>query len=142
MLTMKVVTKWQGDILFESSGEPSGHSVKMDAKKEAGGTGSAPSPMEMVLHGVAGCMGIDMCVIMRHHMDKITKLELELDGARAETEPKRYTDVEILVRIEGAVPRKTAQRAIDLSLDKYCSAVNSINAEVTAKLELNGEIEE
>ncbi|MFD2830653.1 OsmC family protein [Corticicoccus populi] len=136
---MKVVSRWQGDILFESTGENSGHSVKMDAKKEAGGSGSAPSPMEMVLHGVAGCMGIDMCVIMRHHMDKVTKLELELNGDRAETEPKRYTNVEILVSIDGDVPRKTAQRAVDLSLDKYCSAVNSLNAEVTAVLELNGE---
>lgn len=139
---MKVAAKWQGDILFESTGESSGHSVKMDAKKEAGGAGSAPSPMEMVLHGVAGCMGIDMCVIMRHHMDKITSIELDLDGTRAEEKPKRYTDVEILVKVTGDVPRKTVQRAVDLSVDKYCSAINSLNAEVTAKLELNGEIDE
>lgn len=138
---MKVTTKWQGDISFESIGENSGHSVTMDAKKEAGGSGSAPSPMEMILHGVAGCMGIDMCVIMRHHMDKISNLELVLDGERAETDPKSYTNVEILVKIDGDVPRKTARRAVDLSLDKYCSAVNSLNAEVSAVLELNGEKE-
>lgn len=138
---MKISTKWQGDIQFESSGETSGHTVNMDAKKEVGGGGSAPTPMEMVLHGVAGCMGIDMCVIMRHHMDKVTKLELELDGTRAETEPKRFTDVEILVKVEGDVKRKTVQRAVDLSVDKYCSAINSVNADVTTKLELNGETE-
>ncbi len=136
---MKVNTKWQGDISFESTADVSGHTVRMDARKEAGGSGSAPSPMEMVLHGVAGCMGIDMCVIMRHHMDKVENLELELDGKRAETEPKRFTDVEITVKVEGDVPPKTLNRALKLSHEKYCSAVNSLNADFTVKAVLNGE---
>ena len=110
----------------------------MDAKKEAGGSGSAPSPMEMVLHGVAGCMGIDLCVIMRHHMDNVEELELELDGERAEIEPKRFTDIEIIVKVDGDIPEKVLKRAVQLSHEKYCSAVNSLNAEFTTKALLNG----
>lgn len=136
---MKVNAKWQGDILFESTADVSGHTVSMDAKKEAGGSGSAPSPMEMVLHGVAGCMGIDMCVIMRHHMDKVENLELELDGRRAEIEPKRFTDVVITVKVDGDVPSKILNRTVRLSHEKYCSAVNSLNANFTVKAVLNGE---
>ncbi|CAM4340252.1 OsmC family protein [Lacicoccus alkaliphilus] len=136
---MKVNAKWQGDISFESTADVSGHTVKMDARKEAGGSGSAPSPMEMVLHGVAGCMGIDMCVIMRHHMDKVENLELELDGTRAEIEPKRFTDVVITVSVDGDVPAKILNRTVRLSHEKYCSAVNSLNADFTVKAVLNGE---
>ena len=135
---MKVNTKWQGNISFESTADVSGHTVNMDAKKEAGGSGSAPSPMEMVLHGVAGCMGIDLCVIMGHHMDNVEELELELDGERAEIEPKRFTDIEIIVKVDGDIPEKVLKRAVQLSHEKYCSAVNSLNAEFTTKAVLNG----
>ena len=135
---MKVNTKWQGSISFESTADVSGHTVNMDARKEAGGSGSAPSPMEMVLHGVAGCMGIDLCVIMRHHMDNVNDLELELDGDRAETEPERFTDIQITVKVDGDVPEKVLNRAVKLSHEKYCSAVNSLNAEFTTKAILNG----
>lgn len=136
---MKVITTWQGDILFESVAETSGYAVKMDAGKEAGGSGTAPSPMEMVLNGVAGCMGIDMCVIMRHHMSNVDSLELEIDGQRAEAEPKRFTNIKILVKVEGDVPAKVLNRAVKLSHEKYCSAVNSLNADFTAKAMLNGD---
>ena len=41
------------------------HSVVMDVTKENGGDGAAPSPMEMVLFGLAGCSGIDVALIAR-----------------------------------------------------------------------------
>src|SRR5699024_12487579 len=94
--------------------------------------------MDMVLHGVAGCMGIDLCVIMRHHMDNEEDLELELDGERAETEPKRFTEIEITVKVDGDVTDKVLKRAMKLCHEKYCSSVNSLNAEFTTKAVLNG----
>ncbi|WP_213810815.1 OsmC family protein [Jeotgalicoccus sp. WY2] len=94
----------------------------MDANEAAGGDASAPSPMEMVLHGAAGCMAIDIGVILRHHMGKVTKLEIEADGERAETEPKYYKHITMNIIIDGDI---TANRPASsrLSKDKYCSAV-------------------
>lgn len=71
-------------------------------------------------------------------MDKVNELELELDGDRAETEPKRFTDIQITVKVVGDVPEKVLKRAVKLSHEKYCSAVNSLNAEFTTKTVLNG----
>lgn len=71
-------------------------------------------------------------------MGKIANLELELDGDRAQTEPKRFTDIEITVIVDGDVPEKVLNRAVKLSHEKYCSAVNSLNAEFTARAVLNG----
>lgn len=136
---MKINLVWQEKMKFESTGETTGHKVMMDANKQAGGDASAPSPMEMLLHGTAGCMAIDMAVILRHHMDKVTNLQIEVDGTRQETVPKYFTDLTMKVFIDGEVTAKQAQRAADLSLEKYCSAVNSLVADVTAKVILNGE---
>lgn len=137
-MTVSVKTKWQGNIKFQSEGQNTGFSVNMDGKKDAGGDGSASSPMEMVLHGVAGCMGIDICVIMRHNMDKVESLEMEVVGTRNDAVPKSYTDVVVKVYVEGTVPAKVVKRAVHLSHDKYCSAINSLNAETKVETYLNG----
>lgn len=137
---MIVKAQWAGGMAYSSAGDSSGYEVTMDANSTVGGNDSGPRPMEMVLHGVAGCMGIDLNVIMRHSMDKVESIDIEIDGERAETEPKRFTNVDIIVKIKGDVTEKVAQRAVDLSAKKYCSAINSLNATVTTRLELNGEL--
>lgn len=137
-MSVSVKTKWQGNIKFESEGQNTGFKVNMDANKEAGGDASASSPMEMLLHGVAGCMGIDICVIMRHNMDEVKNLELEVVGTRNDEAPKFYTDVVVKVHVEGNVPAKTVKRAVELSHDKYCSAINSLKAKTRVETYLNG----
>ncbi len=138
---MKVQAEWQGGMAFNSKGDSSGYDITMDASGEVGGNDSGPRPMEMVLHGVAGCMGIDLCVIMRRELDKIESMEIDIDGDRRDTEPKSFTKVDLTVKIKGDVTAKVASRAVNLSADKYCSAINSLNAEVTTRLELNGELQ-
>ncbi|MCG1009871.1 OsmC family protein [Salinicoccus sp. ID82-1] len=137
---MKINAQWTGGMAYDSKGDASGYQVTMDASSSVGGNDGGPRPMEMLLHGVAGCMGIDLNVIMRHSMDKVESIEIEIDGERAETEPKRFTHVDVIVKIKGDVSEKVAQRAVELSAEKYCSAINSLNAAVEAKLELNGEL--
>ncbi|WP_411842662.1 OsmC family protein [Salinicoccus sp. HZC-1] len=138
---MKVQTRWQGGMAFNSVGDSSGYDVTMDASSDVGGNDGGPRPMEMVLHGVAGCMGIDLCVIMRREMDKIESIEIDIDGDRRDTDPKSFTSLDLTVKIKGNVTPKVAQRAVDLSAEKYCSAINSLNAAVVTHLELNGEIQ-
>ncbi|MBY8909403.1 OsmC family protein [Salinicoccus roseus] len=137
---MIIKAQWKGGMAYSSKGDSSGHEVTMDASSSVGGSDSGPRPMEMVLHGVAGCMGIDLNVIMRHSMDNVESIDIEIDGERAEEDPKRFTNVDIIVKIKGDVAEKVAQRAVDLSAKKYCSAINSLNATVTTRLELNGEL--
>lgn len=137
---MKVNLNWQGKLKFESAGETTGYTVAMDANESAGGDASAPSPMEMLLHGAAGCMAIDIAVILRHHMEKVTKLQIEADGERADTEPKYYKHITMTIVIDGDITAKQARRAADLSKDKYCSAVHSLVADVDVKIILNGEV--
>src|SRR5699024_12268931 len=101
---MKVNLNWQGKLKFEATRLTTVNTVTRDAKEGAGGDASAPSPMEMVLHGAAGCMAIDIGVILRHRMDKVTKLAIEADGERADTEPKYYKQIKMNIIIDGDIP--------------------------------------
>lgn len=135
---MKVSTKWEGNLAFTMT-NPDGNQVRMDARKEAGGDGTGASPMETVLGGLAGCMGIDMYMILKPYQDKISRMEIDTDGERNDTAPKFFTAIEVTVHVDGDVPASRVWRAVKLSDEKYCSVANSLKADLSYKVILNGE---
>ena len=68
---MQVNTIWQGKRNFVSEC-PSGFEVKMDATGNYGGNGQGLTPMELILAGVAGCIGIDVTMLLGKDLEKIT----------------------------------------------------------------------
>lgn len=135
---MKVSTKWEGNLAFTMT-NPDGNQVRMDAREEAGGEGTGASPMETVLGGLAGCMGIDMYMILKPYQDKISRMEIDTDGERNDTAPKFFTAIEVTIHVDGDVPASRIWRAVKLSDEKYCSVANSLKADLSYKVILNGE---
>lgn len=134
---MKVHTKWLGQRAFTAVGD-SGYEMKMDATEAYGGEGNGVTPTEMLLASVAGCIGIDVTMILRPHLDSIEKLEIETDGTRKEELPKGFTSIEITFKIDGDIDSKKIWRAIDLGKEKYCAVSDSLKATVNFRLILNG----
>ena len=94
--------------------------------------GSGASPMELVLMGVAGCTAIDIVLIMHKKRANLAGFEINISGERADEHPRRYTSVDIEYVIYGTgIKPKAVEQAIQLSEEKYCSAMASLNAEVT-----------
>ena len=94
--------------------------------------GSGATPMQMVLMGVAGCSAMDVVSIMKKKRANMTGFEVNISGNRAEDHPKRFTTVNMEFVFTGKdIKPKDAERAIELSMTKYCSAVASLNATVT-----------
>lgn len=101
----------------------SGHSLVLDSAPAEGARSTGPTPMELVLMGLAGCTGIDMVFILRERMKKdVTGVEVRVSGARAEEAPKVYTAIDVTYEVRGpGLPVKDALRAMRLSAEKYCS---------------------
>lgn len=135
---MKVSTEWQGNMAFTMT-NPYDNQVKMDAREEAGGEGAGVSPMEAVLGGLAGCMGIDVLMVLKPYKDKIERIKFITDGERPEEPPRYFKNVQVTVELDGDVPASRVWRAIKLSDEKYCSVANSLKAELSYTLILNGE---
>ncbi len=111
-----------------------GHSVVIDGSEELGGKNLGARPMEMVLMGMGGCMGMDVIHILRKSRQDLQGLKLELDSVRADEQPRVFTKVHIHIIVEGRGIRESAvARAIELSAEKYCSATRMIamTAEIT-----------
>jgi putative redox protein len=93
--------------------------------------GSGPSPMELVLIGVAGCTAIDVIMIMQKKRVHIIDFKVNISGERADEHPKRYTKIHIEYVLSGRdIKPNAVEQAIQLSEEKYCSASASLNAEI------------
>ena len=101
--------------------------VVIDNPESKGG----PSPMQLVLIGVAGCIAMDVISILQKKRAAVTDFQVHISGERAEDHPKRYTSIQIEFVLHGqGIKPKAAEQAIELSETKYCSAIASLNANV------------
>ncbi len=117
----------------------SGHSVVIDTKKDVGGSGTAPSPMEYLLIALGGCTLMDVISILKKMGVKYDEIEIEVEGKRKEEHPKYFEEVNLNYIIKGEnVDIEKVKRAIDLSLEKYCSVSNNLKPKT--KINYNIEI--
>jgi putative redox protein len=135
---MKVLTKWHGQRAFTAVGD-SGYEVKMDATPAYGGEGKGNTPTEMLLASLAGCIGIDVTMILKPYLSLVERLEIETDGTRKEDLPKGFTSIVVTFNIDGEVDSKRIWRAIDLGKSKYCAVSDTLKADISFRLILNGE---
>lgn len=100
----------------------SGHTLVMDADETAGGRNKGFRPMELLLVGFGGCSGMDVISILRKKRQHIAGLEINVKGEKTEDYPKIYKEVHIEYVVKGkSVQKEAVERAIELSLAKYCS---------------------
>lgn len=137
---VKVNIDWQGKMKFTGTDE-AGNSINMDAPVAAGGDGSAPTPLSLVLMAIAGCTGIDVLSILSKMKIKLDNFSMEVEGERADQHPKIFTNINVLYKFKGAdLPRDKVERAVKLSVDKYCSVGHIVNksAQINYAYEING----
>ncbi len=100
----------------------SGHTLTMDADEESGGGNAGFRPMELLLVGFGGCSGMDVISLLRKKRQPVTGFEINVKGEKTDDYPKIYKQVHIEYVVKGkGVQKEAVERAISLSLDKYCS---------------------
>ncbi|MDW6025815.1 OsmC family protein [Mesorhizobium sp. BAC0120] len=119
---MKARIKWVEDRTFVGQ-SGSGHKLVFGTAHGTEGATPGPSPMELVLMGTGGCSAFDVVHILEKGRESVDDCVVELDAERAEKDPKVFTRIHMhfVVKGRGLAPGKV-QRAIELSIEKYCSA--------------------
>ncbi|WP_029035130.1 OsmC family protein [Salinimicrobium terrae] len=123
---------------FETVNER-GDVVHLDNKSEPNPQGA--SPMELLLMGIAGCSSIDIVMILKKQQLEMTNLEMDVEGFRVDgAVPNVFKRIHLKIVIDGEIPENKAIRAVDLSLEKYCSVAKMLEktAEITSEVILNG----
>ncbi len=118
---MKARVDWVGDRTF--TGETEGGQRVAFGTAHGDGAKPGPSPMELVLIGTGGCSAWDVVNILAKGREAVEDCRVEIDADRAETEPRVFTRIHLHFVVTGrAVDPAKVARAIDLSIQKYCSA--------------------
>lgn len=117
--------KWEGGMRFRG-----GAAGKPTSLVDADGT-EAPGPMVTLLLAAAACSGADMVSILEKMQVSLTEFTTEVSGRRAPDHPKRYLTLHFAYRLVGeGLDEAKARRAIDLSHQKYCSVLHSLNSDI------------
>ena len=126
---MEVV--WEGDQRYRG-GRPGGATLVVDGGREAG-----PSPVETMLVSLAACSSIDVVEVLNKRRTPPTRVEVQVKFARAPAAPRRLTAIHLLYRVATDSAAHHVARAVELSVQKYCSVVHSLKQDI----DLEGEVE-
>jgi putative redox protein len=122
---MKTTTTWKTAHAFDSVQKQS--SIQID-----GSTGF--SPKALLLTGLAGCTGIDVVDILEKMRIPFASLEIDAEAEQTDEHPRVFKTIHLTYKLKTEEDhREKIQKAIDLSLEKYCG--------VAAMLKKNSRIE-
>ena len=96
--------RWTGQDLVFRGGADGGPEVVVD-----GGSKAGASPMQLLLLSVAGCMAIDVRVILDKSRVPLDSMEVEVVGERTETEPQRFFAIQLISRLSGPLEEHEAK---------------------------------
>lgn len=123
--TKHVTVAWERAMIFRGSAEGS-PPVMID-----GDNAAAPGPMLSLLLAAGSCTGSDIVLIMEKMRVPLRELRIEVSGTRREEHPRRYVAIRFEFHLTGqGLDEARARRAIDLSLEKYCSVVASLASDI------------
>jgi putative redox protein len=121
-LTAELV--WAGEQKFGATGGST--ALVLDGDGVAG-----PSPMQVVAEALAGCMAIDVVVILTKGRHPLKSLRVSFSGERAAEPPRRFVSATLAFHVGGDVPASAVERAIELSRETYCSVWHSLKPDIT-----------
>ncbi len=121
----QIALDWEQGMIFRG-GAPDGPGILIDADNA-----QAPGPMLTLLLAAASCTGSDVVLILEKMRVGLRKLRIEVHGTRREEIPRRYTAIRFEFHLQGeGLDESRARRAIDLSLEKYCSVIHSLAPDI------------
>ena len=118
---MKAVIKQVKRCAFIGKAD-SNHWTAIDVPKKTCGSDAATHPMEMVLLALGSCSGADVVSILEKKKVVLDGFEINLDAERADSYPKVFKKINMEFVFYGKnIKPEHVKRAIDLSMEKYCS---------------------
>lgn len=121
-----------GNYHFSALNE-SGKTVDIDGSPAIGGENKGARPMELLIMGLGGCSGIDIISILKKQKIEVQDFHISIKAEREkDAVPSLFTDIHVIYTFKGDIDQTKAERAVALSLEKYCSVAKTL--EKTAKI--------
>lgn len=127
MATKKAFIKQIKGITFAGISD-SNHWITIDGPKKFGGNEAGVRSKELILLGLGGCTGSDVVSILNKKRVKLDDFEINIKAEMKDEDPKIFTHLHIEYVFYGKeILKKDVERAIQLSLTKYCGVTAMLN---------------
>jgi putative redox protein len=124
--TKRATLIWQQGLQFTGNA-PGVPAITIDGDNAAG-----PGPMLTLLLAAAACTASDVVVILGKMRGELREFRIDISGTRREEEPRRYIAIHLDYHLSAKqIDAAKVRRAIDLSLEKYCSVLHSLAPDIT-----------
>lgn len=129
---MEVNIQRQSGLYHLRSTNSEGRFVETDGSEAIGGTNKGVRPMEMVLMSLGSCSAIDVIKILNKAKQDLKDIKVNIKAQRDhEAVPALFTHIDIHYVLIGDISPKKAERAVDLSINKYCSVAQILKHTAT-----------
>tara|TARA_B100000809_G_C15079296_1_gene509037 strand:+ start:998 stop:1420 length:423 start_codon:yes stop_codon:yes gene_type:complete len=131
----KINLKYTGkDLLFDVKNE-SNYSITLGQTDN--NTIKSARPMDLLLMALASCSSVDIVKILQTQKQELTDYRVEVDAKRQENRvPSLFETITLKFIFEGDLSPLKVERAVSLSIEKYCSVSKIIEQTATINYEL------
>lgn len=122
---MKINISREDDRVFKAvNGKNAGQVIDGDAK-------FGLRPMESLLNALASCAALDLVHILKKQKQDLSSLDIEVTGTRPdEGYPTPFRQINIHFKLSGHLNENKVKRAVELSVEKYCSVGASLDENI------------
>ena len=135
MKKSEAVIEYAGNDFYVAT-TPSGHAQVLEGNGERS---AASGPLELLMIALGGCTAVDVISILKKKRQKVTAYRVEVRGERREEHPRSFRRMEVRHVVTGhGVAPEAVRRAVELSVDKYCSVAATLRptAEIVSSFEV------
>lgn len=108
----------------------------IDSSDDIGGKNRGLTPMQLLAGALASCISIDTLMILKKQKITPQKYTVEIDAQKKQSIPSPFEKIHLKFEIDADIDVCKINRAIELSLKKYCSVKASLNDNVKISFEV------
>jgi len=126
---MKIEIKRLNDAFNLEAANEDGNTIRFDASSDIGGMGKGMRPMQVLLSALGSCSTIDVISILKKQKQPLKDIRITVTGEREkDIVPSVFTEAHIHFRLEGDLDEDKVNKAVSLSVEKYCSVVKTMQS--------------
>lgn len=120
------IKRVSGEYGFEAT-DAQGNIARLDNSLDSGGNNFGVRPMQSLLIALGACSGIDVISILKKQRQDLQGYSMKIEGEREKTgDFSLWKKVHVTFNLSGHVDADKANRACQLSVDKYCSVAETL----------------
>ena len=129
---MKITIRRLNDAVHMEAKNEDNATLQMDGSGDIGGINGGFRPMQMLLAAAGGCSAIDIVGILKKQRQNPDFMTIEVEGTRVqEGTYSEFSAIHMHYIFTGDLDESKVERAIELSVTKYCSVSKTLEKTAT-----------